>query len=82
MDDLIQGVLTALLLSFILLPILMLAAYVQVRVDQIKKEGEKELERRERVRALYPDRPSYEERMGVQYGPQGASGATGGAENG
>ena len=71
MDDLIQGVLTAILLAFIVLPLLMLATYVQVRVDQGRKEWEREQERQARLKALYPEQPSYEERMGVQYGPQG-----------
>ena len=32
-------------------------------------EWDEEEKRQQRVKDLYPDPPSYEERMGVQYGP-------------
>ena len=66
----------------ILLPILLLAVLAQVRNEEAREEWKNEQERLERIKALYPDPPSYEERMGVRYGPQRASGATGGTENG
>lgn len=38
----------------------------QMRTDRYWDE---EAERQQRVKDLYPEPPSYEERMGVQYGP-------------
>lgn len=36
--------------------------------DQWDEQEKKESERQARVKALYPEPPSYEERMGVSYG--------------
>ena len=80
----IEALLQAFVFMILLSPLLLLAAYAKVRGAEARKALEKENERRKRVKDLYPDPdpPSYEERMGVLYGPQGASGATGGADNG
>lgn len=78
----IETLLKAFVFMIVLSPLLLLAAYTQVRGKEIRKALEKERERRKRVKDLYPDPLSYEERMGGRYGPQGASGATGGADNG
>lgn len=64
----------ALALLFIL-PIAMLVILAQVKLDQEREDWENEEERQRRLKELYP-RPSYEDRMGVRYGPQGASGAS------
>ncbi len=66
----------------LLLPLLLLAVLAQVKAKKLQEETKNERERLKRVKDLYPDPPSYEERIGVRYGPQGASGATGGADNG
>ena len=78
----IEALLQAFFFMILLSPLLLIAAYTQVRGKEVRKALEKERERLKRVKDLYPDPPSYEERMGVRYGPQGASGATGGADNG
>lgn len=66
----------------LLLPLLLLAVLAHVKAKELQEETEIERDRRKRIKDLYPDPLSYEERMGVRYGPQGASGATGGADNG
>ena len=65
----------------LLLPLLLLAVLAQVKAKKLQEETENERERQKRIKDLYPDPLSYEERMGSRYGPQGASGATGGADN-
>ncbi len=78
----IEALLQAFVFMIWLSPLLLIAAYTQVRGKEVRKALEKERERVKRVKDLYPDPLSYEERMGSRYGPQGASGATGGADNG
>lgn len=55
---------------FLLLFVVVLGSIVRKDTEEQQAEWEKEEERKARVRALSPQ-PSYEERMGVQYGPTG-----------
>ena len=56
---------------FLLLLIVVLGAIARKDTEEQQAEWEEEEDRKARIRALSPQ-PSYEERMGVQYGPTGA----------
>ena len=57
-------------LSLFLLFVGVLSYYARKETKAVDFEWEKEEKRKARVRALSPQ-PSYEERMGVSYGPTG-----------
>lgn len=62
--------LTLLLFFLIAFVVAVCAGINRAERDLWKQREKQEKERQDRVKALYPDPPTYEERMGVKYGPR------------
>lgn len=56
------------IISFVAFIVAVCAGINRAERDLWKEQERKEKEQQERVKALYPEPPSYEERMGVNYG--------------
>ena len=63
-----QAIVEFILLMMMFLVVVVFGAIIRAESDEREREAREEEERRARVKALYPDPPSYEERMGVRYG--------------
>lgn len=57
-----------LLVGLVVFGFLLVSALLKMETDEEEKRLQKEKERKARIKALYPENPSYEERMGVKYG--------------
>ena len=57
---------------FLSIPIFLMLAGVIRKAREVREVEEKrEDDRKAKLKALYPDSPTYEERMDAQYGPTG-----------